>query len=271
MNEIIYHNLDYGNLCQSMYLDAIIDILNKHISDYSIVITIDFNSLPQTKYRKIVFLICEAGARGVMPYTSYSDVVAVFRFYGVEWGYDNKYVFPIPVGYNCISNETRMNRMYPEKKIAERKYDIFYSGWTLSERKVLVNKLEELSTSFNVFSRSNTAFRSGLDIDDYYRCLGDSKICVVPRGNPNGISADTFRYSEACGSGCIIFTTPHPDFWYCHNAPVFYVNNWGELTKEYMDNIMNKDLDAIQNDTLRYYRECLSEEAVANYVLKNIK
>lgn len=267
MNEVIFL-LEKDNACQTNYFDGIITILNQRISDYSIIITADYKSLPATQYKKIVILVAEDGEKfGLRPYTTYPDVLAVFRFYSFEWGYDNEYVFPIPIGYNCRTDGHTMIRMYPEKKMSEREYDIFYSGQVLPWREELARKLEELRMSFNIFSQVNPTFRTGLDIDDYYRCLGNSKICVVP----DGASTDTFRYVEACGSGCAIITTHKPDLWYYCNAPIFYVNNWGELTKEFAANILNKNLDVIQNNIIKYYNEYLSEETVANYILRCLK
>jgi hypothetical protein len=266
MNEIVY--LLDESACQTMFFNGIIDILNKSLSGYSIIITVDYKSLPVTQYKKIVILVCEEEEKNIGKlYSPYTDVLAVFRFYGIEWGYDNEYVFPIPIGYNCRSNGKLMIKMYPEKRISERKYDIFYSGQSFPWRKELEGRLKELRTQFNVFSQVNPAFRMGLDIDDYYKHLGDSKICVVP----NGASVDMFRYSEACGSGCVVITTPKSDLWYYRNAPVFYLDDWGKLTKEFLDDVLNKDLDVVQNNTLKYYKEYLSEEAIANYIIKNIQ
>jgi hypothetical protein len=267
MNEVIFL-LEENNACEFNYTYGIINILNKYISDYSIIVTADFMSLPPTKYKKIVILAGELSYNtGTDIYTSYSDVVAVFRFYCASWHYDNKRIFPIHCGYNRTSNGTFMVKMYPEKKISERKYDLFYSGQKLDHRKVLVGRLDELKNSFNVFSQVNPMFRLGLDIDDYYKFLGDSKICVVP----DGTSVDTYRFTEACGSGCAVITTPKPDLWYYHNAPVFYVNNWDELTKEFINEVLSWDLDNIQISTLKYYNDCLSEEAVAKYILTTLQ
>lgn len=265
MNEII--NLLDNFACQIMFFNGIIDVLNKSIFGYSIIITVDYKSLPITQYKKIVILVCEEGNKDAGKlYATYPDVLAVFRFYGIEWGYDNKYIFPIPIGYNCQSNGKLMNRMYPEKKISEREYDIFYSGQSFPWRKELERRLEKLKTSFNVFSQTNPAFRTGLDIDDYYKLLGDSKICVVP----DGASVDTFRYSEACGSGCVVITTTKKDLWYYHDAPVFFIDNWNELTESFILGILEGNLNAIHEKTLKYYNDYLSEEAVAIYIVKHI-
>jgi len=267
MNEVIFYNVDRDNLCETNYFDGIVDILNQRISNYSIIITADHETLPKTKHRKIVILGGEeTGIAGLRPYSEYNDVIAVFRFYNVKGRYDNKYVFPIPPGYNCRSNDSDMIRMYPEKKLSDRDYDIFYSGQVLGCRNELVNRLEVLSNDYNIYSQVNPSFRRGLDIDDYYRFLGNTKICVAP----TGASVDTFRYVEACGSGCIVITTPKDDLWYYHNTPVFFIDDWSLLTNSYIDNILSMDIDTLQDDTLKYYNRCLSTEAVATYIIQNI-
>jgi len=267
MNEIIFHNVDRNNLCETYYFDGITDILNNNLSGYSVIFTADFETLPDTKYKKIVILGGdESGDAGIDLYSQYSDVVAVFRFYNEADRYDNKYIYPIPIGYNCRSNGSLMVKMYPEKKISERKYDIFYSGQTLEWRKPLVDKLEELSKYFNILYQSTPSFRQGMDIDEYYQTMGDSKICVCP----DGTVVDTFRFVEACGSGCAIITTPKPDLWYYRNAPLYYVKQWDRLTKAYIENVLHGDIDDSQKRINKYYNDNLSENAVANYIIQKV-
>jgi hypothetical protein len=267
MNEVIFYKSDRDNICETNYFDNIISILNEYLNDYSIIVTGDYVTLPDTKYKKIVLLGAdENGNAGLKPYSNYNDVVAVFRFYNHKGRYDNKYIFPIPIGYNCRSNGKTMIRMYPEKPISERKYDIFYSGQTLECRKELVKQLGILSKSFNIHFQSNPSFRRGLDIDDYYRMLGDSKIVVCP----DGTAVDTFRFTEACGSNCIVITTPKEDLWYYEDASVFFVDNWSILTKERIDDILSIDWSTRQQEINEYYDRCLSETAVALYIIKTI-
>jgi hypothetical protein len=268
MNEVIFYDVDRSNICETNYFDGIIAHLNNHLNEYSIIITADYITLPETKYKKIVFLGGEEGGNaGLRPYAEYPDVVAVFRFYNISGRYDNKYIFPIPPGYNCRSNGTDMVRMYPEKRMEERTIDVFYSGHILNNRKILVLQLEKILPHFNMILQVNPHFRTGMNIDDYYRCLGNTKICVVP----DGTSIDTFRFIEACGSGCIILTTPKPNLWYYpSDAPIFFIPNWDCLTKEVIDEILSKDLERLRTRTLEYYKEYLSENAVAEYIIKTI-
>jgi hypothetical protein len=105
-----------------------------------------------------------------------------------------------------------------------------------------------------------------MNIDDYYKMLGNSKICVCP----DGTSIDTFRFVEACGSRCAIITTRKPDLWYYKEAPVFYLDNWVELTAQYVQNVLNSGLDELQEEVEIYYNMFLSERAVASYIVSNI-
>jgi len=268
MNEIIFYKVDRENLCETKYFDAIAVELQKHIDEYSIVFTADYQTLPPTMFKKIVILGGdENGNAGIRPYSQYSDVVAVFRFYNTEGRYDNKYVFPIPPGYNCRSNGKIMSRMYPEQKILSRGFDIFYSGQVLAGRIALINQLERLKDSFKIFSQTNSSFRQGLDIDDYYRCLGNTKICVAP----DGTAVDTFRFVEACGSGCIVITTLKPDLWYYKDASVIFIQDWSQLTVKSVSGVLGENWDLHQKDIFEYYNRCLSERAVAEYIIKNIK
>ena len=268
MNEIIFYKVDRDNLCETDYFDAIARHLNETLFDFSIVFTADWETLPKTKFKKIVILGGdERFNAGIQPYFQYSDVVAVFRIYNEDGWYGNKYVFPIPPGYNCRSEGQKMTRFYPEKKLSERKWDIFYSGQVLNNRKELVKQLIPLAKEFNVYSQTNPSFRTGLPIDEYYQMLGDSKICVCP----DGTAVDTFRFVEACASGCIVITTPKSDLWYYEDAPIQVVEDWTELTYWLIEELFHgKPLSMIKSEVLGYYEYSLSPKAVATYITKTV-
>jgi hypothetical protein len=267
MNEVIFYKVDRDNLCETHYFDEIAKGLDGLVTECSIIFTAERDNLPETKYKKIVILggdeRCNAGLK---PYSQYNDVVAVFRIYNEAGWFDNKYVFPIPCGYNCRSEDTEIKTFYPQKKISERFWDIFYSGQILNCRKDLVKKLAELSIQLRIYMQVNPSFRRGLPIDEYYKRLGGCKICVCP----NGSAIDTFRFVEACASGCIIITTPKDDIWYYKDAPVFYIKDWNELTYDFIMNILDSDLDSVQEKTIDYYYNVLSPRAVAEYITETI-
>lgn len=271
MIEKIFYEIDEDFWCETRYLNTVVELLTKKlVDDYSVVITPNLRQLPQTKYKKIVLLTGDETYRlGMNPYIN-QNVKAVFRIFNRSGSYDEKYIYPIPPGYNWTmhSDKTKkMVKMYPEKKLSERQYDIFFAGQPLPWRTDVFNNLGKLVGKFNILSNVNSSFRSGIEIDEYYKILGDTKIAL----SPDGTSIDCFRYVEALGSGCIVIMTPKDNnIWYYKNAPVFYVNNWNELNEKLINNILSMNLDDLYENNLKYYKEILSEEAVANYIFKSL-
>jgi hypothetical protein len=250
-------------------LRKISELLFKKIDNISIVITpLTKNKLPETKFKKIVILTGdEQGNAGLTTFKD-QDVLLVFRIFNKPGWYDNKYIFPIPPGYNWTmhNNSDAMVDMYPDKLIKDRKMDIFYSGQPLPLRMPLVNKLNVLKSKFQIYNNITPSFRTGLNIDEYYKMLGDAKISVCP----DGTSIDTFRYVESFGSGCVVITTnKDKNIWYYEKSPAIFLNNWDELTED----LINKSLKngELREKGLKYYQDYLSEDAVANYIYDKIK
>lgn len=270
MIEKIYHEIEEDFWCETRYLNNVVKILSdKIIEDYSVVISSNLWSLPVTKYPKIVIVTGdELGNLGLTPYKN-QNVVKVFRIFNSKNRFDDKYVFPIPPGYNWTMHSDRtkkMIKMYPEKKLSERKYDISFVGQQLPWRQTMVNNLNSMSDKFNISYGMNNSFRTGLYIDDYYKLLGDTKIVL----SPDGTAIDCFRYVEALGSGCIVITTKKEDLWYYTDSPVFFINSWDELNESLISHILSLNIDEIHQNNLKYYNNKLSEEAVANYILEKL-
>jgi hypothetical protein len=272
MNEIIWHEIDKDFWCEIVYITNIINYINEEIANYSIVITPNLNVLPETKYKKIVILTGdELGNLGMKPYTN-QDVLCVFRIYNRIGRFDNNYIFPIPCGYNWTMHSDRskkMVKMYFEKKLQEREYDIFYSGQYMYTRQPLIDSLNRIRAngknkiSCNIYN----GFRTGIEIDQYYKLLGNCKISLAP----DGTSVDTFRYVESFGSGCVVISTQKDDLWYYKNSPVFLLNSWSELNQKLIDDILSMNLDELYEKNLEYYNNYLSEKSVAEYMIKKIK
>jgi len=270
MIDKIFYEIEEDFWCETKYIKNILDILSeKLIDDYSIVVTPNLYTLPETKYKKIVILTGdELGNLGMNPYQN-KNVSAIFRIFNVKGRFDEKYIFPIPPGYNWTMHSDRskkMIKMYSEKKLSDRKYDISFVGQKLPWRQPMFDNLKIISDKFNISYGMNTSFRSGLYIDDYYKLLGDTKIVL----SPDGTATDCFRYVEALGSGCIIITTPKEDLWYYKNSPIFIINSWNYLNEKLINDILSMNIDDIYINNLKYYNDFLSEESVANYILEKI-
>jgi len=270
MIEKIFHDIDEDFWCETKYLNTVVEHLEKKLTeDYSIVINSNLRTLPQTKYQKIVLLTGDETFRlGMNPYPN-DNVVAIFRIFNRNGTFDNNSIFPIPTGYNWTMHSDRtkkMVRMYPEKRLSERQYDISFIGQSLPWRKPIFDTLKILSNKFNIYHGMNNSFRTGLHIDEYYKLLGDTKIVL----SPDGTTIDCFRYVEAFGSGCIVITTKKDDIWYYRDSPTFFINSWSELNEDLINKILSMDIDDLYYKNLKYYNEKLSEESVANYILDSL-
>ena len=270
-NEIIYVDIDLDFWCEVKYLTNVLNFLNEMVNNYSIVVTHNLHDLPTTKYKKIVILTGDETYRlGLSPYKNH-DVLCVFRIFNKTNSFDDNFIYPIPTGYNwTMHNDStkKMKKFYNEKNLSEREYDIFFSGQRLYNRESLFNNLIKINDKFKIYSNINEGFRKGIEIDEYYKLLGNCRISL----SPDGTSIDTFRYVESFASGCVVITTKKDDIWYYEDSPAIFIDSWDELNETLIENILkNNDLDKIREQNIEYFEKKLSEYSVANYMLNKIK
>jgi hypothetical protein len=192
-------------------------------------------------------------------YYEFFDII--FRFYLQEKCDYNK-IFPINIGFNSSGEYN----IFPNKgkTLSERTNDVFFMG-NKSVRYGFYNSINNLSKKYDI--NFTDGFRSGLSIEDYYNKLSNSKICLVP----NGMSPETFRYSESLGSGCIVITKDKINSWFYENSTAIFVNDWSEVTEEFIKNILSSNIDLKYEENLNYYERCLSPDANTKYIIKTIK
>ena len=95
----------------------------------------------------------------------------------------------------------------------------------------------------------------------------NARIIPCPRGNFD----ETYRLLEAAKCGCVIVSEPLPNRWYYRNAPVIEVRSWSELPMILKALDRNPDrIRDLSEQTRRWWSECLSEEAVAHYILQQL-
>jgi hypothetical protein len=191
----------------------------------------------------------------------YDKLDIIFRFY-LSKNCDLKKVYPINIGYNSSGKESIKPKS--EKKILERNFDVTFIG-NKNVRYDFTESISKISENYNI--HFTDGFRQGLPIEEYYDMLSETKICLVP----SGISPETFRYSESFGSGCVVITDNLDEAWYHQNSPAIVISDWSEVTKEFLDNILNSDLENLQTKGLDYYNNHLSPESNAEYILNVLK
>lgn len=269
MNEVLFHHFDRNHCCEARYVDEILARLQELTDGSCLVVSSHLETLPASDQPKVVILTGDEGERlSPVPFASL-NVRAVFRIFNREDSCNLVNVFPIPPGYNWrMHNEdvSVMDRFYPETPLSQRKTDLFFAGQVIESRRVMVEGLKKLGTSYSTVVGTNPSFRTGLKIDNYLRQLGDTKIALVP----DGTSEDTFRYVEAMASGCIVIMPRKSGLWYYEGAPVVWVDSWNELTPGLIRKILSEDLDAWGRRAREYYQTHLSGKAVAEYMVARL-
>jgi len=216
------------------------------------------------------------------PYYMKDVIYCIFRTYNNQSLYDNDFVFPIPCGFSCgvgIHSQNGKKNIYrnfqfSNKKLKEREYDIFFSGQIDSHRSECLYYLDRISSDFNCLINKTESFAKGFTIDDYYKHLENSKIAIVPRGV---CVPESFRYFEALKSGCVIISS-YPikekkyQIWYYDKSSAIFVDEWSELTKDLINNILQNDnLDKYEYLNKKYFENSVSPNALSIFIRKTLE
>jgi hypothetical protein len=191
-------------------------------------------------------------------------------FVGGSW----RNVFPIPLGHRCPAEP----ELIP---VGERPHDVFFAGNLPAKHKIMglpmlpsppgycraamARAVDRLPASLPG-ARINMP-RERLPPEDYAASLMRSKICLCPRGN----FIETFRHYEAARFGCVIVSEELPDLWYFRSAPILAVKRWDEMPALVGDLLRRPErVEQLSADTLAWWRESLSEEAIGEYMLRTL-
>jgi hypothetical protein len=252
--------------CEVDYLDKIYKILNNTFDDSFDLYIIDGGYGKEIiKDTNNVTIGIHVGNEGWYDDRLYDKFDLVFRFYFHDYC-DNVKVFPINIGHNSwgLKNINFNN----QKKLSERKNDVFFIGQLKDGiRDDFHHATQPLTSKYDI--RFSNGFRQGVPFMEYLDILSDTKICLVPRG----VSNETFRYSEAFASGCIVITTVSPSHintWYYKDSPAIFINNWSELTDELITKVLSSNIDEKYEENKKYYNDFLSPEANANFIINKI-
>jgi hypothetical protein len=194
-------------------------------------------------------------------------------------------IYHIPLGYFNQRN-------LPVLDISERQYDVSFigsvqkcssfKGWLgtflstpkIFSRRTLLSLLDRFCNQFpeiQFYTSTTPSFFHAFEPDaaDFYsRIMQHSKISIVPRGT----SLETFRFFESLRYGCIPVVEELPSSWFYDDAPVIRVNKWSDIESLLIDLQSNKlDLQAMHQASLDWWKTKCSEQAVAKYVIHQLK
>ena len=178
--------------------------------------------------------------------------------------------YPIPLGYNGSLEEKEV------VPIAERKYDIFFSGniykrrlpfWVGLQLFSFRNKISMKSTVKHLL-QFNRSFTGGMSPSVYSEVLMNSKIALVPEGYISNIS---FRFFEAAKYGTVVITKKLYDYWFLRSFPGVELDGWlnvGKHIRKFLD--QPELLEDYQSKVVEYYNQFCREDVVANFIIKQI-
>jgi len=235
-----------------------------------------YSSIKKNKKNILIFLSDE---KGIIP-PFLEEFEYVFRTYSNTDLYDNQKIFAVPCGFSFgyggyfgNSDWVYKDAEKIKKPLTERKYDFFYSAQFSQNRIKCVENLNKIKNNFNGIINVTDGFAHGYNLEDYYSLMSDSKICIVPDG---AVVPESFRYFESFENNCIVITT-YPinnNFyknWFYNDSPAIFLNDWNDLNKSVIENLLSENvLKKYEDKNRKYFEKSISTKAVASYIYKII-
>lgn len=102
----------------------------------------------------------------------------------------------------------------------------------------------------------------------YSEIMSNAKIALVPCGSA---SLDTFRYFEAAKCGCVIVCEKQNNYEFLRGAPHVKIEDWDQIGV-IINSLLSgpSHLNKISETTFNFWRNNLSPEAAAKFILKKV-
>lgn len=288
----------YGFHLESV-LEKLETILGHHYQDFRFLVYEHQMHLPMPDFKmsgKDVILIMLSDETSMVPPPEVSDkFFAIFKaYYPLDENIRNIVAFPI--GY---SNSASLTRFIPP---LERQFDVSYAGNFLSNRldfyrqfnfwrflppfPIYHRKLRtiyfKLLTKLRIyrpkmykdtFGKSicfwSGGFAKGLSRDQYADIISNTRIALCPMGFK---STECYRLMETMRLGCVMVSDELPPSRWYKDSPIIVVKDWLHISKVINDLVSDPDrLLDLHNQTLDWWKNVCSDEAVAEYLAGEIR
>lgn len=270
---------------EKAYKENIIKLLYDYFchTNYTFILTNNKNILPEYGNNVVVFL--SGNELSEIP-VYFNKVKYIFTdFYLPDMP---KNIFPILMGNNSrSSNGDYYNYTNSIKQIQEREIDICFMGAIHrpgSDRDIVKNQLKNFK-DIKVYCKFYNDFffdkKSPEDIEknkqNYFNILKNTKISICTGGNHAFVKKgayfagwESYRFLESMQLGNIIITNINwPQYYKSPN--VFFVDNWSNLTEEYVKEILTKDLNFLQKQSFDFYKKNISKYAIIQNIINIIE
>lgn len=192
------------------------------------------------------------------------------RLHPVPLGYYKHEKLPIVPIENRAVDVHFAGSIYADASKTQNRVARFFKNTLTSPRNYARRKLVESLTAvqqnfpeFNIVNRFLAQFGAGLSRAEYSAELGNTKICLIPRGS----SLDTYRLCEAMRSGCVLICDRLPGRWCYDGIPALFVDDWSELESVLVPLLRDPArLRQLHEQTLAWWHDRCSPAAVAAHL-----
>lgn len=224
------------------------------------VVTSVADNLPLRHRDKVVVLQTSDEGHEIPAYID--DVFMVFKNYRpFETAPDNLRV--IPLGCN------KDVPVVAPLAMADRPLDVFFIGREYLREPFFAATARAFDGRDDLSAEIEQApaFREGLPPDVYAQKLAGTKIALSPRG----VSHETFRTYEALRAGCAVIANRQLPTWFTDGWPVIELDDWQDVGGV-VDGLLGDEqrIEQLSRDSLSWWREKCSEEAVAHYIVREL-
>ena len=261
-----------ANFCERQFFKKVAEKLSILDDSYNLIITCCYDETldlyNKDKKNIVIYLSDEYGIFK----NWFNKVDLIFRTYPRKGFFDNKQIFPIPLGL-VMPDFVTYKMEQPKNKLSERKYDYFYSGQISPNRTQFVNQIKNVvkqMPELNGIIKETNGFRTGFSIDEYYEIMNETKISFVPLGK---VIPESFRYMESFESGCVVVTDfplhMNKDIWYYKNSSAFLVGSYSQINPTSIRKILD-NIDTYGEKSINYYNNYLSTDATSKFIIETI-
>lgn len=170
----------------------------------------------------------------------------VKKWFAVNVCYDHEDLIPIPLGISN-GNCTITLKFSNIEETNEQKNKLLYINHRISTNS------KDRSWIYDCFKTNNwcTVSQPNLSLDNYKKQLSQHHYMMCPRGN----GVDTHRLWECLFMGVIPIVEKHITHKNIHDLPILFVNNFKEITEEFLISNLESIKNKNKNKLNIYYWE----------------
>lgn len=265
---------DLGN---QFTLQTVTHLAESLDDNFRIVVKYQGQDLPTYDDNKHNIVFCTSKEVHATPKEFFrDDVLIIFQHYFMldEWGgpINNPLSYPVPLG--TFKDPPQPLDVTP---IPDREYDFCFMGQIPHTgtrdcfKRALDNIVENTGDKYKYFIKVTDGFSKGLDKDEYFDILGNSRLCLCPQG---AHSLETFRFFESLAVGAFPVIERLPRLWYYEGAPFLRTNSWHDI-----DKALSESLNFLQTEASRkllmllanYAQNILDPESLAKILKEKVE